>query len=118
MDVRGEKCLKKSRRKGKTNKTNKKKGKIQSGVAYDPLITKRKTLSFGRFTKENKNNLQVKSPPQGNKNKNKNKRYIYIYIIDLSQSMEKKSTISTPPPLHFPKTTFTSWAPPFKSQKN
>ncbi len=64
MDIRG-KCLKKSRRKGKTNKTNKKNEKIQSGVAYDRLITKRKTLSFGRFTKQNKKDLQVKSPREG-----------------------------------------------------
>ncbi len=28
----------------------------------------------------------------------------------MSQSMEKKSIISTPPPLHFPKITFTSFA--------
>jgi hypothetical protein len=103
MDIRGKNALRKSRKKGKTNKTNKKKGKIQSGVAYDPMITNIKTLSFGRFTKQNKKYLQVKSPLEGKK----------IYIIDLSQSMEKKSTISTPSPLHFPKITFTSYAPPF-----
>ncbi len=33
---------------------------------------------------------------------------IYICTVDLSQSMEKKFTISTPPPMHFPKITFTS----------
>jgi hypothetical protein len=76
-------------------------------VAYDPLITKRKSFSFGRFTKQNKKDLQVKSPPKGE----------YTYIIDLSQSMGKKSTISTPPSLHFPKITFTYWAPLFKTQK-
>jgi hypothetical protein len=43
---------------------------MQDGVAYDPLITKRKTLSFGRFTKQNKKDLQVKSSPGG-------KKYIY-----------------------------------------
>jgi hypothetical protein len=31
--------------------------------------------------------------------------------------MEKNSTISTPPPLHFPKITFTFYAPLFKSPK-
>jgi hypothetical protein len=31
--------------------------------------------------------------------------------------MEKKSTISTPPLLHFPKITFTFCAPSFKTQK-
>jgi hypothetical protein len=51
MDIRGQNALKKSRKKGKTNK---KKRKIQSGVAYDTLITKIKTFSFGRFTKQNK----------------------------------------------------------------
>jgi hypothetical protein len=59
LSKKKKKCLKKSRKK----KTNKKKGKIQSGVAYDPLTTKRKTPFFGRFTKQNKKNLQVKSPP-------------------------------------------------------
>jgi hypothetical protein len=49
MDIRGKNAVKQSRKKGKTNK---KKGKIQSGVVYDPLITKIKTLSFGRFTKQ------------------------------------------------------------------
>ncbi len=33
---------------------------------------------------------------------------IYIYTVDLSQSMEKKFTLLTPPPVHFPKITFTS----------
>jgi hypothetical protein len=33
---------------------------------------------------------------------------IYICTLDLSQSMEKKFTISTPPPMHFPKITFAS----------
>jgi hypothetical protein len=106
-EIRGENALKKSRKKGKTNKINKKKGKIQSGVAYDPLLTKRKTFSFGRFTKQNKKNLQVKSPLEGK----------IIYIINLSQSMENNSTISTPPCLHFPKITFTSFALLFKTQK-
>ncbi len=32
----------------------KKRKQEESGVAYDPLITKIKTLSFGRFTKQNK----------------------------------------------------------------
>jgi hypothetical protein len=51
-EIRGENAFKKSRKKRKTNKINKKKGKIQSGVAYDPFLTKRKTFSFGRFTKQ------------------------------------------------------------------
>jgi len=76
MDIRGKNALKKSRKK---TKTNKEKGKIQSGVAYDPLITKIKTLSFGRFTKQNKKDLEIKNPSNP-----KN-----IYIIDLSQSKEK-----------------------------
>jgi hypothetical protein len=54
---------KKIKTKRKDKNKNKKKGKIQSGVAYDPLIIKRKTHSFRRFTKQNKKNLQVKSPP-------------------------------------------------------
>jgi hypothetical protein len=33
---------------------------------------------------------------------------IYICTVDLSQSMEKKFTISTPPPMHFHTITFTS----------
>jgi hypothetical protein len=32
----------------------------------------------------------------------------YIYTVDLLQSMEKKFTVSTPLPVHFPKITFTS----------
>ncbi len=74
--IKEKNALKKSRKKRKTNKTNKKKGKIQSGVAYDHLITKRKTLSFGRFTKQNKKDLQVKIPPERKKEKNKNKNKI------------------------------------------
>jgi len=66
---------KKSRKKGKTNK---KKEKMESGVANNPLITKRKTFCFGRFTKQNKKDLQVKSPFEEK----------CIYIVDLSQSME------------------------------
>jgi hypothetical protein len=31
-------------------------------VAYNPLTTKRKTFCFGRFTKQNKKYLQIKSP--------------------------------------------------------
>jgi hypothetical protein len=46
--IRGEMFLIK---KGKTNKTNKKKEKMESGVAYNPLITKKKKNSFGRFIK-------------------------------------------------------------------
>jgi hypothetical protein len=58
------KCFKKVEQKRKDKKRQiKKKKKIKSGVACDPLITKRKNLSFGRFTKENKKDLQVKSPP-------------------------------------------------------
>jgi hypothetical protein len=49
--ISGEKCFFFLKLKGKTNKTNKKKEKMESGVAYNPLITKRKTFSFGRFTK-------------------------------------------------------------------
>jgi hypothetical protein len=64
-DIKGKNAFKKSRKKGKTNKTNKKKGKIQSGVAYDPMITKIKTLSFGKFTKQNQKYLQVESPFEG-----------------------------------------------------
>jgi hypothetical protein len=47
-EIKGKNVFKKSRKKGKTNK---KKEKMESGVAYDPLITKRKTFSFGRFIK-------------------------------------------------------------------
>jgi hypothetical protein len=64
-------------------------------------------LPFANLQK--KKSLQVKNPLEG--------EYIYIYIIDLSQSMEKKSIISTPPLLHFPKITFTFCAPSFKTQK-
>jgi hypothetical protein len=60
-EIRGKFFFKKSRKKGKTNKTNKKKEKMESGVTYNPLITKRKTFCFGRFTKQNKKDLQVKS---------------------------------------------------------
>jgi len=52
--------------------------KMESGVAYNPLITKRKTFCFGRFTKQNKKDLQVKSSLEEK----------CIYIVDLSQSME------------------------------
>jgi hypothetical protein len=77
MEIRGENVFKKSRKKGKTNKTNKKK-KMESGVVNNLMITKRKTFCFGRFTKQNKKDLQVKSPLEKK----------CIYIIDLSQSME------------------------------
>jgi hypothetical protein len=88
-EIRGKNVFKKSRKKGKTNKTNKKKEKMESGVTYNPLITKRKTFCFGRFTNKIKKIYKLK----------------VIYII------------STPPPLHFPKITFTSCAPPLKTQK-
>jgi hypothetical protein len=52
IDIKGGNAFKNSRKKRKTNKINKKKGKIQSGVNYDPLITKRKTLAFCGFTKQ------------------------------------------------------------------
>jgi hypothetical protein len=55
MDIKGEKAFKKSRRKEKS----------KVGVAYDPMITKIKTLSFGKFTKQNQKYLQVKSPLEG-----------------------------------------------------
>jgi hypothetical protein len=74
-EIRGENGFKKSRKKGKTNK---KKEKMESGVANNPLITKRKTFCFGRFTKQNKKDLQVKSPLEEKS----------IYIVDLSQFME------------------------------
>ncbi len=74
-EIKGKNVFKKSRKKGKTNK---KKEKMESGVANDPLITKRKTFCFGRFTKQNKKDLQVKSPFDEK----------CIYIVDLSQSME------------------------------
>jgi len=107
-EIRGENVFKKSRKKGKTNKTNKKKEKMESGVAYNPLITKRKTFCVGRFIKQNKKDLQVKSPLEAK----------CIYIVDLSQSMEIYIyKISTPPPLHFPKITFTSCALALKTQK-
>ncbi len=51
MKIRGKNVFKKNLEKGKTNKTNKKKEKMESGIAYNPLITKRKTFFFGRFTK-------------------------------------------------------------------
>jgi hypothetical protein len=47
---------------------------MESGVANNPLITKRKTFCFGRFTKQNKKDLQVKSPLEEK----------CIYIVDLS----------------------------------
>jgi hypothetical protein len=76
--IRGENVFKKSRKKGKTNKSNKKKEKMESRATYNPLITKRKTFCFGRFTKQNKKDLQIKSPLEEK----------CMYIIDLSQSME------------------------------
>jgi hypothetical protein len=74
-EIKGENVFLKSRKKGKTNK---KKEKMESGVANNPLITKRKTFCFGRFTKQNKKDLQVKSPFEEK----------CIYIVDLSQSMD------------------------------
>jgi hypothetical protein len=47
---------------------------MESGVANNPLITKRKTCCFGRFTKQNKKDLQIKSPLEEK----------CIYIVDLS----------------------------------
>jgi hypothetical protein len=70
-EIRGINVFKKSRKEGKTNK---KKEKMESGVANNPLITKRKTFCFGRFTKQNKKDLQVKSPLEEK----------CIYIVDLS----------------------------------
>jgi hypothetical protein len=63
----------------KENKKDKQtKKKMESGVVNNTLITKRKTFCFGKFTKQNKNDLQVKSPLEKK----------CIYIVDLSQSME------------------------------
>jgi len=47
---------------------------MESGVANNPLITKRKTCCFGRFTKQNKKDLQIKNPLEEK----------CIYIVDLS----------------------------------
>jgi hypothetical protein len=47
---------------------------MESGVVNNPLITKRKIFCFGRFIKQNKKDLQVKSPLEKK----------CIYIVDLS----------------------------------
>ncbi len=72
-EIRGINVFKTSRKKGKTNK---KKEKMESWVANNPLITKRKTFCFGRFTKQNKNICKLKVPLKKN-----------VYI-SFSQSME------------------------------
>jgi hypothetical protein len=46
---------------------------MESGVAYNPLITKKTTFFFGRFIKQNKKDLQVKNPLEEK----------CIYIVDL-----------------------------------
>jgi hypothetical protein len=65
----------KSRAKKERKKKDKQKER-KNPKACDPLITKRKQLSFGRFTKQNKKDLQLKSPLEG-------KMYIYhrLFII-------------------------------------
>jgi hypothetical protein len=85
-EIRGKNIFKKSRKKGKTNKTNKKKEKMESGVTYNPLITKRKTFCFGRFTKQKKINCKLKVPLKKNVYTSLtfhnlwNNNNIYIYI--------------------------------------
>jgi hypothetical protein len=83
------------------------KEKIRTGIACGLMITKKKKSkknSFGRCAKQN---------PQKKKKKTVFSTQnplaeIYICTLDLSQSMEKKFTISTPPPMHFHKITFAS----------
>jgi hypothetical protein len=83
--IKTKKQILKNRRKAK--KTNKKKRKIESGVAYDSMTTK-KPPSFRRFAKQNKKDLQVRSTPLRN--------FFFFFITDLAQSMGKKY-YSTPP---------------------
>jgi hypothetical protein len=94
---------KNSRKKRKTRR----KEKFQSGIACGLLITKKKNTkknSFGRCTKQNPKKKKKKTIFSTRNPLTE----IYICTVDLLQSMEKKFTISTPPPVHFPKIMFTS----------
>jgi hypothetical protein len=94
---RGKKMPFKSRRK---NRKIRRKEKIQSGIACGLMITEKK-----KATKTNPlGDVQNKTPKKKIKKlffQHKTPSPKYIYIVDLSQSMEKKFTISTPPPVHF-----------------
>jgi hypothetical protein len=97
----------KSRRKNKRNKRKiRRKERIQTGIACGLLITKKnmqkKILWKMCKTKPPKKKKKIVFSTQNPITE------IYICTVDLSQSMEKKFTISTPPPMHFPKITFTS----------
>jgi hypothetical protein len=100
------KCLLKVEEKivEKKRKTRRKE-KIQSGIACGLLITKTKTQKKCLWK-------MYKTKPQKKKKTvfptQNPLAEIYICTVDLSQSMEKKFTISTPPPVHFPKIMFTS----------
>jgi hypothetical protein len=97
----------KSRRKHRRKKRKiRRKEKIQSGIACGLMITKKK--------KHKKKFLwtmyKTKHPKKLNKivfSTQNPLAEIYICTVDLSQSMEKKFTILTHPPMHFPKITFT-----------
>ncbi len=53
--IKTKKQIQRKRRKAK--KTNKKQGKIQSGVAYDPVTTKKNTLLWKICKKKKKKKL-------------------------------------------------------------
>jgi hypothetical protein len=99
----------KSRRKNTRKKRKiRRKEKIRTGIACGLLITKKKNAK-----KNPLEDVQNKTPKKKKKKKTVFSRQnplaeIYICTVDLSQSMEKKFTISTPPPMHFPKIMFTS----------
>jgi len=105
-EKRGKKMPFKSRGKNSRKKRKtRRKEKIQSGIACGLLITKTKTQKKCLWK-------MYKTKPQKKKKTvfptQNPLAEIYICTVDLSQSMEKKFTISTPPPLHFPKIMFTS----------
>jgi hypothetical protein len=95
----------KSRRKNRSKKRKiRRKEKIQSGIACGLMITKKKHKrnSFWRCTKQNPKKkkklfFQHKTPLAE----------IYIYISLTSRNLWKKRSPFQPPPMHFPKITFT-----------
>jgi hypothetical protein len=70
------------------------------------MITKKKMQKKNPF-KDVKNKTPLKKKQTVFSTQNPLAK-IYICTVDLSQPMEKKFTISTPPPMHFHKITFTS----------
>jgi hypothetical protein len=82
-EISGKNVFKKSRKKGKTNK---KKEKMESGVANNPLITKKKNFALEDLQNKTKKICKLKIPLKKNVYMsltfhNLWNIYIYIYIL-------------------------------------